>query len=157
VTPSEQSANLQALDQFEQVLSGAVERRVVNIPARANEPRLGILFSGGLDSTVLAALANRFLPLDEPIDLINVAFGNTQKEFDSAPDRITGRIAFDELQRVAPRPWRFVCADIPASQVAAVAPHIMTLIAPLNTVMDLTIASALWFAARHDRDFSIFC
>lgn len=36
--------------------------------------KLAVLFSGGIDSTVLAVLADRILPINEPIDLLNVAF-----------------------------------------------------------------------------------
>lgn len=36
--------------------------------------RIAVLFSGGLDSSVLALLLDRCLPKDESIDLINVAF-----------------------------------------------------------------------------------
>lgn len=39
-----------------------------------NHPKVAILFSGGLDSAVLAAMSNNFVPLSEPIDLLNVAF-----------------------------------------------------------------------------------
>ena len=35
--------------------------------------RVGVLFSGGLDSAVIAALAREALPPEEPLDLINVA------------------------------------------------------------------------------------
>jgi len=38
--------------------------------------KVGILFSGGLDCTVLARLAHEVLPPNEPIDLLNVAFEN---------------------------------------------------------------------------------
>lgn len=37
---------------------------------------MGILFSGGLDCLCLAALADRFLPEGEAIDLLNVGFEN---------------------------------------------------------------------------------
>ncbi len=61
-------------------------------------PFVGILFSGGLDSMVLAALASRHIPQQESIDLINVAFGDTENsEFDKVPDRqnsINGYISF---------------------------------------------------------------
>lgn len=38
--------------------------------------RIAVLFSGGLDCTVLARLAHDILPEDQHIDLINVAFEN---------------------------------------------------------------------------------
>lgn len=57
--------------------------------------RLAVLFSGGIDSTIITYLANRYellntrtlsqsdqyryIPLDEPIDLLNVAFENPRK------------------------------------------------------------------------------
>ncbi|XP_069692810.1 asparagine synthetase domain-containing protein CG17486 isoform X4 [Periplaneta americana] len=89
--------------------------------------KIGILFSGGLDSTVLAALANDYVPLNEPIDLLNVAFEKEQsvsrkvkkkilkeppdeeRNTFSVPDRITGRRALDELKKHYPhRQWNFV-------------------------------------------------
>ena len=36
-------------------------------------------FSGGLDSAVIAALADRIVPACEQVDLINVAFAKTAK------------------------------------------------------------------------------
>lgn len=41
-----------------------------------HDARVGILFSGGLDCLCLAALADRFLPEGEAIDLLNVGFEN---------------------------------------------------------------------------------
>ncbi|KAG5213647.1 hypothetical protein JEQ12_009433 [Ovis aries] len=40
---------------------------------------VAILFSGGIDSMVIAALADHHIPLDEPIDLLNVAFMTKEK------------------------------------------------------------------------------
>lgn len=92
-------------------LQTAVQRRVINLPSLCRQckrltdntlrpehgcshAKLAILFSGGIDSTVLAVLADRILPINEPIDLLNVAFfsdvltppadrqtGNTQSTF----------------------------------------------------------------------------
>lgn len=79
------------VQQFTDVLSAAVKRRVLYLARDENlEPNevlrtcsrkahVAILFSGGVDSIVLAALADRHIPLGEPIDLLNVAFVNEEK------------------------------------------------------------------------------
>ncbi|KAH8120264.1 asparagine synthase-domain-containing protein [Phellopilus nigrolimitatus] len=62
-------------------LSRSVYLRVRDIPyqGREGQARVAILFSGGIDSTMLAYMADRHLPLEEPIDLLNVAFENPRK------------------------------------------------------------------------------
>ncbi|NXP48675.1 ASND1 protein, partial [Heliornis fulica] len=72
--------------QFIDVLSEAVKRRVLSlfrdedqktreIPSMSNRKAyVAVLFSGGIDSMVIAALADKHVPLEEPIDLLNVAF-----------------------------------------------------------------------------------
>ncbi|XP_060113242.1 asparagine synthetase domain-containing protein 1 [Heteronotia binoei] len=74
--------------QFIAVLSEAVKKRVLYVVRDTNQfegemsenvlrrPHVAILFSGGIDSILLANLADRHVPLDEPIDLLNVAFAN---------------------------------------------------------------------------------
>ncbi|NWS54182.1 ASND1 protein, partial [Chunga burmeisteri] len=86
--------------QFIDVLNEAVKRRVLSlfrdegrktrdVPSVSNrKAHVAVLFSGGIDSMVIAALADKHVPLGEPIDLLNVAFmikeqakqkGTTQK------------------------------------------------------------------------------
>lgn len=50
-----------------------------NDEVNCTHSKLAILFSGGLDSAILASLAHGFLPLGEPIDLLNVAFESNSK------------------------------------------------------------------------------
>uniref|UniRef100_A0A8C6RVS4 Asparagine synthetase domain-containing protein 1 n=1 Tax=Nannospalax galili TaxID=1026970 RepID=A0A8C6RVS4_NANGA len=132
------------VQQFIDVLSVAVKRRVLYLARDETlEPNevlktcsrkayVAILFSGGIDSMVIAALADRHIPLAEPIDLLNVAFVNKEKtrltvcskerskqqnhcdiDFSKSvaadaspdanvPDRITGRAGLKELQSLNP-------------------------------------------------------
>lgn len=116
--------------------------RILNVPqppleghSPVSNTRVAVLFSGGLDCTVLARLAHEVLGPDQGIDLINVAFENPRvvaqlkKEakgrpisdfYEACPDRITGRKSFAELQKVCPgRTFRFlsVCAVSPVPVV----------------------------------------
>lgn len=132
--------------------------RVLDIPRppaaeSADSATVAVLFSGGLDCTVLARVAHDILPSNQQIDLLNVAFENPRvlkaaqnasdnilkrargsnsnhgpmiattdssasanlpnedlgSCYEGCPDRMTGRKAFHELQRVCKgRTWRFV-------------------------------------------------
>jgi asparagine synthetase B (glutamine-hydrolysing) len=124
-----------SIKQLELQLYESLKSRVLNIPAppkslHVNEPKLAILFSGGLDCTVLARMAHALLPANDQIDLLNVAFENPrvvqaakskanrnqpaevtcmESAYESCPDRITGRKALRELRKICPgRTWRFV-------------------------------------------------
>ncbi|KAL8950692.1 MAG: hypothetical protein Q9222_003278 [Ikaeria aurantiellina] len=121
---------------------------------------IAILFSGGLDCTLLACIIDDILPRTQEIDLLNVAFENprvlraadpdkTSAAYCECPDRQTGLSSFAELQRVCPqRTWRFVSIDVPYAETLAERPKITSLMYPHNTEMDLSIACALYFAAR---------
>ncbi len=140
------------------LLSDAVRRRV-RVPAvpRDTAPVL-VLFSGGLDSTVLAALVDLHLPPHCPIDLVNVAFPATpratkgppgQQSFDTAPDRLAAVTSLGDLRAISPqREWRLIFADISAEELQQFREHVIQLMYPAHTVMDLSIAASLWFAAR---------
>ncbi|KAI9592186.1 asparagine synthase-domain-containing protein [Syncephalis fuscata] len=139
-----------------QLLSEAVSCRVIGIPPHVQDgARLGILFSGGIDCMCLAMLADRHVPAGEPIDLINVAFENprtlnknhTAAAYD-VPDRKTGRCGLAELRQLRPdRCWQFVEVNVPYADACAAKPHIARLMSPASTLMDMSIAMALWFAA----------
>jgi asparagine synthetase B (glutamine-hydrolysing) len=70
-----------SVQQLRSHLSEALKPRILNIPlppglAAGHHVRVAVLFSGGLDCTVLARMAHDILPRDQHIDLINVAFEN---------------------------------------------------------------------------------
>jgi asparagine synthetase B (glutamine-hydrolysing) len=168
-------------------LTGALRCRVLHVPppprlsAPGDDTRIAILFSGGLDCTVLARLIHDQLPQSQGIDLLNVAFENprivaslkaesaalSDGIFEACPDRITGRKSFAELLTNAPdRMWRFVAVSEPQPQaIVSTQAHegqinvpfddmtshrsaVISLMHPHNTEMDLSIAAALFFAAR---------
>ncbi|KAL8867308.1 MAG: hypothetical protein Q9174_005748, partial [Haloplaca sp. 1 TL-2023] len=140
--------------------------RATSIPTPPSDhtapAKLAILFSGGLDCSLLARIVHDLLPLTEDVDLLNVAFENPRvlkaananntsptSGYLQCPDRITGLSSHAELQQVCPgRTWRFVSIDVPYTETMGHRPQITNLIYPHNTEMDLSIACALYFAAR---------
>ncbi|XP_050237210.1 uncharacterized protein LOC126686946 isoform X2 [Mercurialis annua] len=104
---------------------------------------VAVLFSGGLDSMILAALLDECLDPSFGIDLLNVSFDG---QF--APDRISSKTGVAELRRIAPlRRWNLVEIDADLSKLVLETKHVMSLINPANTYMDLNIGIALWLAA----------
>ncbi|KAL1762472.1 asparagine synthase-domain-containing protein [Schizophyllum commune] len=159
-------------------LEDSVRRRVYDIPSptTTGTARVGVLFSGGIDCTVLALLADKYTPPGEPIDLLNVAFENPRKMGTGAdqnakkgsrskpptstaspsqkiaymvPDRVTGLEEVEELRRLRPhRIWNFVEVNVPFEETQATRATIEAIMYPCRTVMDLSLAQALYFAAR---------
>lgn len=151
-------------------LQSSLALRVQNVPFSTSAvnlvPRVAILFSGGLDCTLLARLMHDLLPQEHDIDLLNVAFENPRavkaansrsahsahpltSAYSLCPDRMTGTSSHAELLRICPgRVWRFVSIDIPYSETLAHRSDIIKLMLPHDTEMDLSIACALYFAAR---------
>ena len=72
-----------------------------------------ILFSGGVDSTLIAALAHEALPGDVPIDLASVCFTGGR-----SVDRQAALDAVQELAQFAPaREWRLIQVDSSLEEV----------------------------------------
>ena len=174
-----------AVEQLEQKLIASLKSRILNVPLadcirpeihHNTRPKIAILFSGGLDCTVLARLCHDILPSEERIDLLNVAFENprvlaasrdpanahskksqsgigrmedTAALFDSCPDRLTAVSSYHSLVRSCPlRTFRLVLIDVPYSRYKDNLPVIKDLLRPHDTEMDLSIGAALYFAAN---------
>ncbi|KAF7587700.1 hypothetical protein BBP40_006859 [Aspergillus hancockii] len=164
--PPQLNVESPCVKELEQKLRSSLALRIQNVREPPNftaesNAKVAVLFSGGLDCTILARLSHELLPGGETIDLLNVAFENPRiaaaadKEgkagsvYENCPDRITGRSAFAELQTVCPdRNWRFVAIDIPYVETVGHRDTVKRLMRPHNTEMDLSIACALFFASR---------
>lgn len=171
--PSGQSPVLgihsEVIFELERHLKESLHLRTEDIPSLGKtrgkeafeDAKIAVLFSGGLDCTLLARLIHDLLPLGEPIDLLNVAFENPRSlaaaskqdrhvsPYEGCPDRKTGRASHLELLQVCKgRKWRFIAVDIPFDESEIHHKVITRLMAPHNTEMDLSIAKALYFAAR---------
>ncbi|RLN30468.1 asparagine synthetase domain-containing protein 1 [Panicum miliaceum] len=107
---------------------------------------IAVLFSGGLDSMILAALLDQCIDPTWTIDLLNVSFDGQL-----APDRISAIAGLRELQRISPlRRWQLVEIDTALTDLKGESEHVMSLIHPSNTYMDLNIGIALLLAAGGD-------
>ena len=157
-----------AVNNLFQRLQRSISLRTRGIPLPPSQSvapsRIAVLFSGGLDCTVLARILHDALSKEQDIDLLNVAFENPRivqaadpsqlsqtprSVYSFCPDRITGLSSYLELLTICPeRTWRFVSIDIPYSDTVAHRSRVISLIHPHNTEMDLSIAYALYFAAR---------
>lgn len=159
--------NSQSVRTIHRLLAQALKVRCLSIPNRVvptqrdlpPSARIAILFSGGIDCSLLARLSHDILQPHEPIDLINVAFENPRvhsaasaagkSPFEQCPDRKTAESSLAQLRASCPgRVWRLIRANVPFTEFSQHRETIIELIYPHNTEMDLSIAAALYFAAR---------
>lgn len=130
-----QAQETTAVDDLERQLTSSLRLRVVGVPepprvsssTADRDVRVAILFSGGLDCTILARLAHELVPAEQGLDLINVAFENprlvaqylkqpeevrTTDFYETCPDRMTARKAFAELKAACTeRAWRLIAVS----------------------------------------------
>ena len=141
-------------------LRKSVRKRIIS----THSNKFGILFSGGIDSVLIAAAAADIISkemLEFEIDLINVAFEQSGllknlklKEadleyYESVPDRISGRVAYAELKKIFPTvKMNFITLNINRIQYEAAKDQVIELLQPNRTVMDLSLGIVLWFGSR---------
>lgn len=111
---------------------------------------IAVLFSGGIDSVVLAALALQVLPTNEPLRLWNVSFVDQHTGAPTtAQDCLAAKASFEELKQLFPQHTILLeTTEVSWEEMTKCEQHIRTLIHPKSTTMDLNIAMALWFASR---------
>jgi asparagine synthetase B (glutamine-hydrolysing) len=104
---------------------------------------IGVLFSGGLDCSVLAFLICQNLPSHSQVFLLNVSFE------ENSPDRLTALKSFEELKKLH-RLTRIVLVliDVSQAEVSEEKERIIRLISSNDSRMDFSIATALFFASR---------
>lgn len=151
---------------FIRLLSNSVSERIAQTPKRCKNcisssslcchSHIGILFSGGVDCSMLARLADKFIDSHKPIDLMNVAFekvnySNQKSEtIDwNVPDRLTGIETLEELRRLCPgRAWNFVEINITRRELDEHMEKLSSLVFPMTSVIDESLGAALYFASR---------
>lgn len=145
------------VDLFLCAFSKSIERRLktsrrdVCLGAET-ESRFAVLFSGGIDSLFLAVMLDKCLVRAERMDLVNVAFGS-EEDVQKCADRQNAESALMELHehisKSTQRDIRMICADVlPADADRGLYRNVRPLVQPCDQLMDDSIGTALWFAAR---------
>ncbi|EMG49919.1 hypothetical protein G210_5127 [Candida maltosa Xu316] len=119
--------------------------------------KLAVLFSGGIDCTIVAALICQLTTDNHPIDLLTVGFENprTNQKSGDSPDR-----------QLATKSWFHLCQQFPDVNLRLIEinvdykswllhkQRVRELMYPYNTEMDLSIAIAFYFASSTISDLT---
>lgn len=141
-----------ASQQLLDLLSEAVAKRcaTTNHPSidsdfsSEKDARFMVLFSGGVDSTLIAGLLHKALPAHEPIELCSICFTADG----TSPDRLGALDAYEELKSLFPdRRWKFIAVEGTYGDLRSQKDKVMTLLRPHDSVMDFNIGGALWLAS----------
>lgn len=140
-------------------LSHAVYKRVSTIfPLEEDktESKVAILFSGGIDCTLIAGLCGEICEKGTQIDLLNVSFSNPRANlsYDETPDRKLAIQNCNELNNKYNSTtgvyFKLVKINVSYEEYQQARERVINLIYPNDTEMDLSIAIAFYFAASGD-------
>lgn len=141
----------------------SVCRKCLNVsdnPSHCSHAKIGILFSGGIDCTILACLVDELINTHLPIDLINVSFekiirakSNKPIEIDyNTPDRLSALASLNELRQLNPqRRWNLIEVNVTRNELnKRLREKICHLVYPLTSVLDESLGAVLWFGSNAD-------
>ncbi|GAV28956.1 hypothetical protein PMKS-002434 [Pichia membranifaciens] len=144
------------IDKIHKQLGHSVYKRISTIfPLLKDmtESKFAILFSGGIDCTLIAGLCGEICERDTSIDLLNVSFSNPRANltYDETPDRKLAIKNCEQLNLKYNKEkgvfFKLVKIDVPYEEYFAARERVISLIYPNDTEMDLSIAIAFYFAA----------
>ena len=148
---TQSTINQTTVDMFTQHLRDAVSIQCSTIDGSSSD-HIGVLFSGGIDCTIIALLVSESISLNQSIDLINVVFVgdlNQSAVRRLVPDRITAIQSYIELQRLQPnRTFNLIQVDLTIDMMIQSRDKILQLIQPYTTVMDFNIGCVLYYAGK---------
>lgn len=115
-----------------------------------HESHVAVCLSGGVDSTFVAHVVHSSVPENMQIDLINVAFGNSEKECEQAPDRKRARKALESFRTAYPtRQFRLILVNVDSQTLEVNRKESISDAAqPASSVLDDSLSCVLWFAVR---------
>ncbi|CAI4035390.1 hypothetical protein SMKI_13G0380 [Saccharomyces mikatae IFO 1815] len=140
------------------VLRESVKKRIESIhPAHIENSPIAVLFSGGIDCSVIAALVCEVLQENSykcgkpTIELLNVSFENPRTGLlpSDTPDRKLSINSARIIQKLYPEiDIKLVEIDVPYEEYLKFRPSVIDLMYSKQTEMDLSIAIAFFFASR---------
>lgn len=141
-------------------LSKSVYKRISSIhplPQDETNSKFAILFSGGIDCTLIAGFCGELCENGTTIDLLNVSFSNPRANlsYDETPDRKLAIKNCNELNNKYNRNgiyFKLIKIDVSYEEYKCARERVINLIYPNDTEMDLSIAIAFYFAASGKSD-----
>lgn len=131
-----ENCEIQSLGVFD-AIERSVEKRLIGLG------QIGVLFSGGLDCSVITGICCKYLDPSTEIFLLNVSFEA------NSPDRITAISSFKELQSLFPiHKISLILIDIDHEELERHKERIILLLGANDSRMDFSIGAALYFASK---------